>query len=127
MVAGLANILEGTAWVIEYIFASVARSFSDVTTNIGTNVTNNPGMAGFALSTGGLMTALVIYLLVKGVRRVLSGLACIALAMVLLGASMSTLLIAYSPSHFDPYAIATNLTNFTNFTNSSGSASSGVW
>jgi len=124
MVLGLARILEGTAWVIEYVFASVAKSFSDATADIGTRVVSNPGMAGFALSTGALMTALVIYLLVKGVRRVLSGLACIALAMVLLGGSMSTLLIAYSPSHFDSYAPASNLTNLTNLT---ASPSSNGW
>lgn len=110
----LEAVLMGFAYSLEYIFKSVAQAADHMSMSAGTGMIEHPTMTGAAFAGGGLGLALVIYLMARSLRRIMYGLAGLAMGFVLLGGSFSILLIAHAPP---TTPIIHNMTNFTNFTN----------
>jgi hypothetical protein len=116
----LEKVIGGLAEVIEYIFSSIVGTYADRTA--GDATTSMSSLAGFSVSAGMLMTGIVVYLFIKGFRKMLSGITLIAMALVLSCGSASVLLLALSPGttilmSSDDYN-ATTFLNDTNFSSS---------
>jgi hypothetical protein len=94
----LENFQVGSARTLEYIFASVANARNWMTFGNGAGISEHPTMFGAAFVGSGIGLAFVFYLFAHGLRRMMRGLAGIAMAVMLMSGSFSILLVAFAPS-----------------------------
>lgn len=103
------KVLVQLAYLFEYLFESVAKAAEVLSTSAATGMTAHPSMAAAAFTGGGVTSAVLVYVVVRGIKRVMSGIMMIAMGLLLMTGSFSLLLVSYAPPTVD----VVNATNAT--------------
>lgn len=119
--ASIGKVFVKIAKGIEFVFSSLSYATSAVSSATGASMASNPMYTGAALAAGGILLFVAIYMLIKGTKRVLSGLTCVVLALVLFGGSVSLLLLAYAGGSV-PVVLLSDSASLSNSSSSSSAA-----
>jgi hypothetical protein len=98
----LAKMFMGVASMIEYVFKSTSGAFTEMTRTAGDGLLYSPVLTGATLSTGTIVVGLVFYMLVRGFKKMYSGLMCITMALVLAVSGIGVLMLAFAPPTIPP-------------------------
>ena len=104
---GLPNILLGVSYIVEYVFASVAKAAGTRSSGTGSGGT----MFGFMLGGGSAASMLVFYIFYRGFKKFTSGVGLIVVGALFLCGTAGTLLVVYAPPITG--IIVQNVTNVT--------------